>query len=409
MDEYFNFNQKTRLLRSLFTKTSPAYVQFYLTARCNMACEHCNIIYADADVPEMSIEQIRAMAKNMAEIGVCIVLLIGGEPFVRKDIAEIVFAFTDAGIHVRLQTNGLASKEALKKCVAAGVRDISISLDSLEPTLQEIINGYFPGTWGRAIKTMADVNELFPENGTAFFGTVLMPRNINHIQDVIEFATAIGWGVSLVPVHISTPDRPRGFRTFDDRNVCRFPSHTHPRVREVLQEVKGLRKKGFNVYDSDEYIDDIYRFIVGEPLRWRRRNGNVCDSPNLYFAIEPNGNISPCCDYKLPNFHPLYHKDFPKLYRSGIIHQELYSFTRNCAGCLYGSYPEITITARYFVPLVKRILFFNKHTPRLKKLNAEDMINIARHIFEKNRKKRETAEIALQQARANLSHVDLPV
>ena len=76
MDEFFNTTQKIRLARSLFTKTSPAYIQFYITARCNLACEQCNIIYADADSQEMSIDQIRAMAKNMAEIGVCIVLLI---------------------------------------------------------------------------------------------------------------------------------------------------------------------------------------------------------------------------------------------------------------------------------------------------------------------------------------------
>ena len=76
---YFSFNQKLRLTRSLLTKTAPAYVQFYVTARCNLACEQCNIIYSYADSQEMNIEQIRAMAENLAEIGVCIVLLIGGE------------------------------------------------------------------------------------------------------------------------------------------------------------------------------------------------------------------------------------------------------------------------------------------------------------------------------------------
>ena len=49
-----------------------------------------------------------------------------------------------------------------------------------------------------------------------------MPRNLEHISDVIEFATEIGWGVSLVPVHVSTQDEPLGFRTFDDTNVCTF-------------------------------------------------------------------------------------------------------------------------------------------------------------------------------------------
>ena len=173
---YFSARQKLSLARSLVTKTSPAYVQFYITARCNLACEQCNIIYAHADAQEMNIEQIRAMAENLAEIGVCIVLLIGGEPFVRRDIDQICKAFTDVGIHVRLQTNGLATQEAMEKCIAAGAHDISISLDSLDPHLQDTINGDFENSWARAIRTMSTVNRVFPDNGTAFFGTVLMPK-----------------------------------------------------------------------------------------------------------------------------------------------------------------------------------------------------------------------------------------
>ena len=396
--QYFSSKEKLALARSLFTKTSPTYVQFYITARCNLSCEQCNIIYAHADTNEMTIDQIRAMADNLADIGVCIVLLIGGEPFVRKDIAEIVQAFTRVGIHVRLQTNGLATKQQLEACVQAGAHDISISLDSLEPNLQDSINGRYPNSWSSAINTVATVNEVFTENATAFFGTVLMPRNIFHIRDVIEFATEIGWGVSLVPAHISTPDRPQGFRSFDDTGVCRFSQESYPYIRRVLEEVKVLRNSGLNVYDSDEYLDDIYRFVAGQPLQWRRRNHDVCDSPNLYFAVEPNGNISPCCDFKLDNSYPLYHKDFTKWYRAGLIHKEVYSFTHNCAGCMYGSYPEITISARYLKPMVRRFFYFNHKTACLPRIPAHEMKQIAARTYERNQGRRQTLDKALSES-----------
>lgn len=389
---YFTTHQKLNLARSLGTKTSPAYVQFYVTARCNLACEQCNIIYAHADAKEMNIEQIRAMAHNMAEIGVCIVLLIGGEPFVRHDIDLIVQAFHDVGIHVRLQTNGLATKAMMERCIANGAHDISISLDSLDPGMQDTINGDFEKSWDKAVQTMANVNAVFPENGTAFFGTVLMPRNLFHIRDVVEFATAIGWGVSLVPAHITTPEEARGFRTFDDRGICRFARETYPALRSVLDECKAMRGAGANLYDSDEYLDDIYRLIVGESLHWRRRNGGVCDSPNLYFAVEPNGNMSPCCDFKLDKSFPTYHPDFPSWYRSGAIHREVYKLTQPCAGCLYGSYPEITVTARFLRPLLERFLYFNREHPRMMKKTAGEMRELACDIFERNRVRREADE-----------------
>ncbi len=386
---YFTRKQQLSLARSLFTKTSPSYVQYYITARCNLACEQCNIIYAQADAEEMNIEQIRRMAANLAEIGVCIVLLIGGEPFVRKDLHLIAKAFTDVGIHVRLQTNGLAKRDDLQRCVDAGAHDISISLDSLEGARQERINGGFSKSWHRAIETMADVNDIFPENGTAFFGTVLMPRNLFHIKDVVEFGQAIGWGVSLVPAHVSNQDQPKGFRTFDDSGVCTFPPESYPMVRETIDELKGMKRAGYPLYDSEEYLDDIYRFIAGEPLAWRSRNGGVCDSPNLYFAIEPNGKIQPCCDYKMDESFATYDDAFPNWYRSGRIHDSVYRYTANCSGCMYGSYPEISVSVRYLRHMIRRFQYFNMGAGcTLKKLTYEEMLGIADDIFEKNKSER---------------------
>ena len=62
--EYFSLSQKLALARSLVRKTSPVYVQFYITASCNLTCEQCNIIFADANAQEMTIGQIRRMAET---------------------------------------------------------------------------------------------------------------------------------------------------------------------------------------------------------------------------------------------------------------------------------------------------------------------------------------------------------
>ena len=388
---YFTATQKLRLLRSLVSKRSPAYVQFYITARCNLACEQCNIIYGDADAEEMNLEQIRAVAQNLAEIGTATVLLIGGEPFVRRDLPEIVQAFVSAGIHVRLQTNGLASRERMMACVEAGAHDISISLDSLQGALQDTINGDAPGSWDRAIKTAAVVNEIFPENGTAFFGTVLMQRNLTHIPDVIDFAAAVGWGVSLVPVHVTPPEAPRGFRAFDDEGICQISVEDLPEIRRVIDQVKALKRRGGNVYDSDIYLEDIYRFLAGEPTTWRNRNAGVCDSPRLYFAIAPNGNLKPCCDYRLPETVPVYSDDFPAMYRDGVVERLSLPITRACDGCMYGSYPEITISSRFLRPALERILFFSKQSDPLPPLTYEQMRDIALAICRRGDKSVATA------------------
>lgn len=372
----FNLTQQYNFAKSFMFKKSPLYVQFYITARCNLACEQCNIIYSDAKHQEMDIDQINKVAENLKKIGVNIVLLIGGEPFIRKDIDKIVKAFTSRNIHVRMQTNGIATEKQLQSCVNYGGKDISISLDTLEPSLQDEINGGFKKSWTRAINTISNVSNIFPENSTAFFNSVIMPKNLNQIVKVIKFATKIGWGVSLVPVHVSTPDHTMGYRTLDYDNNVTFDKSNENEIKELIIKLKEI-KKDYNLYDSDEYLDDVEKFLLNKPVDWRKKNNDICDSPNLYFAISPSGTLKTCCDYEATKNIFVYGDDFPDLYHSGKIQEIVYPITKSCNGCMYGSYPEITITARYIKAFFERIKYFNYKPPKIKKLSNEQLQLIA--------------------------------
>jgi MoaA/NifB/PqqE/SkfB family radical SAM enzyme len=354
---FFSLGESLRLARSLVTKDAPIYVQFYVTARCNLACEQCNVIYGNADRPEATLDEIRRIAENLAAIGTTVVLLTGGEPFMRKDLPEVCRAFVEAGIHPRIQTNGLATREMLEACVEAGVKDLSVSLDSLVPGVQELVNGDYPGSWRRALEAVSIANEVLPPEGFAAFGCVLAPRNLTGIPDVIRFATEVGWWVSLVPAHVTPPTAPHSFRTYDPR--LRFPEERWPEVRRVLDEIKGLKRGGALVYDSEEYLDDIHRFVTGEPLAWRDRSGGVCDSPNLYFAVLPDGAMAVCCDLRMTERVLVQDPGFPARYLAETDHAAIREVAAGCAGCLYGSFPEITISSRFLGPLLRRAAFFS--------------------------------------------------
>ena len=355
MSNFFEGGLKP-LATSVLTRNNPLYVQFYVTARCNLRCVQCNVIYANADQEECTTAQTGAIAENLAEIGTSIVLLTGGEPFARTDLPTIARNFATNGVHPRIQTNGFASDEALREMIDIGAHDISISLDSLLPAKQNAINGGYDTSWDRALEKVAFINNHFPSDSFCAFGTVLSPTNILDIVPLIHFATSIGWWVSLVPAHQTDPHRPRSFSSFDPALV--FEEDQYPLVRKVLDEVRALKRAGFNLYDSDEYLDDIYRYVTKSQIRWRRKNDDSCDSPNLYFAIQPNGDMAVCCDYRLPTRYPTYAADFPQKYRDRVMFGDAREITQSCSGCMYGSYPEITISARYFKPMLERAQLF---------------------------------------------------
>lgn len=383
MSNFFSLRTKARLVRSILTREHPVYVQFYVTARCNLRCEQCNIIYANSDATEVSIDQVKKIAENLERIGVSIVLLTGGEPFVRKDLPEIVAEFRKRDIHVRIQTNGLAREHEVQACIDAGVNDISISLDSIHPGTQNAMNGGFKGSWDKAIESFAMVNRLFPEDAFASMGCVLTPNNLEQIPDVIRFATAIGWYVSLVPAHTTAQSLPQNFRSFD--NECRFEPRHYQMVRQILDQVHRMRDDGYLVYDSDQYLEDMFRMVVRERVRWRDRNDGVCDSPNLYFAIQPNGNMAVCCDYRLAQPVSTFADDFSQQFFSDKLRREVHSVTSACGGCLYGSFPEMTITNRFMKPMLRRTLFFNGSKKKLlKKYSKDEMLAIAEEIRKHN-------------------------
>jgi MoaA/NifB/PqqE/SkfB family radical SAM enzyme len=359
----FSKRSKISLAKATIFQNSPVYVQFYITARCNLTCEQCNIIYANSDVRECSLDEINRIADNFVEMGVAIVLLTGGEPFARKDLPEIIHAFESRGIHVRMQTNGFASEEQIAKAVEAGGRDISISLDSLNPDRQDNINGDFSKSWHKALNTMALFTKYMPkENSFASLGCVFQPKNMQDIEQVVEFGTAASWHTSLVPVHVTDYANPRGFRTFDQS--LKFKPEHYESADNVIEKVRIMRNEGYLLYDSDEYLDNIKLFIKEQNLTWRRRNENICDSPNLYFAILPNGEFSPCCDYRLKNSYPIYDKNFLNTYKSKVWREEVKDVVKKCEGCMYGSYPEITISMRFMHAKLQRIKTFLTSQPK---------------------------------------------
>jgi MoaA/NifB/PqqE/SkfB family radical SAM enzyme len=376
-------NLKIEKLTSTFLfGNSPLYVQYYITARCNLRCEQCNVIYSNADVSECSHEDSLKVISNLGKIGTQVLLLTGGEPFMRKDLPQMVEAAIGAGIHPRIQTNGYASLDSLKAVVNAGANDISISLDSMKPTLQDRINGGFNDTWKRAMETVFNVTQVFPKNTFAAFGCVLAPSNLDQIINVIKFATEIGWWVSLVPAHSTDINHPRSFSTFD--NSMKFPKELFDKLQNVLAEVKNMKSQGYNIYDSTQYLDDVESYVMGKPTRWRERNNGVCDSPGSYFAVLPNGNMAICCDWRFEdNQYSLISEDFPKHYSKKEMYPEAIKIATACTGCMYGSYPEITVTQRFALASMTRLqLFLKEEKTSIKKFETlDDLLEIA-HRYE---------------------------
>src|SRR5580700_787620 len=120
------------------------YLRVSVTDKCNLRCVYC---MPEGGLPWLrrdeilTYEEITAIVRAAASVGVRTIRLTGGEPLLRRELSRLVAAISATpGIDdVALSTNGLLLESALPDLVAAGLRRINLSLDTLRADRFEAI------------------------------------------------------------------------------------------------------------------------------------------------------------------------------------------------------------------------------------------------------------------------------
>ena len=113
------------------------YLRVSVTDRCNYGCVYCipgdGVEHVErADV--LSFEEIAALVRVFASLGVRRVRLTGGEPTVRRDLPRLVRLLREIPEldDIALSTNGHLLSELAAPLRAAGVDRLNVSVDSLD-------------------------------------------------------------------------------------------------------------------------------------------------------------------------------------------------------------------------------------------------------------------------------------
>lgn len=122
------------------------YLRLSVTERCNFRCLYClpQGCPVETGSPVLSLPEIERLAHAFARLGVWKVRLTGGEPTLRRDIAEIVACVAAVpGIRrVGLTTNGYRLLELAPTLRDAGLASLNVSVDSLDPDRFERLTGH---------------------------------------------------------------------------------------------------------------------------------------------------------------------------------------------------------------------------------------------------------------------------
>ncbi len=111
----------------------PDWVSVVVTLRCNLSCSMCRTCY---EVPrELSRDEIIGVIDQVADWGVPILNLLGGEPFVRRDMDELLAHAHGRGLITTVTTNGtLIDEERAGRLAPLNNVHLNVSLDGMGET-----------------------------------------------------------------------------------------------------------------------------------------------------------------------------------------------------------------------------------------------------------------------------------
>ncbi len=164
------------------------------TLRCNLNCRHCGSdCRSEADITDMPLDTFLPVldeVKKIADPRRVMIITTGGEPLVRRDIAECGRAITNRGFIWGMVSNGLLlTPQKLDELISAGLKTIAISLDGFESD-----HNWMRGnehSFQRAVKAIKALTERRIVWDVI---TCVNKRNFNSLERFRDFLIDLGVG-----------------------------------------------------------------------------------------------------------------------------------------------------------------------------------------------------------------------
>lgn len=311
-------------------------VAIFVTMRCNARCAMCNIkgVLNDRRMSDIPLEKIERLLDEVKRYDPSIILF-GGEPFVRKDIADIVRAVKARGLAVGMFTNGtLLSAETVDALTKENLDYIAFSLQGSREVHDKVLA--VPGAYEKMISTIKLFTARPDRRTRVIIHSTICEYNIADLQNIAKLGQELG--VDLVrfghPSFYSAGEESRCtdslkslFRDCPDIRAMSYIYDISGKEKIYIDNIKAVMDRfGDKVSFTPELGDDELRSWYSASFGSRRK----CLFAWRGVFIYPNGDAYPCesINYKMGNvfeegFNSVWngsrYKEFRRLLKKGLL------------------------------------------------------------------------------------------
>lgn len=262
-----------------------SYAVWEITLKCNLACSHCGSRAGQARTKELSTEEALNLVKQLAEVGIKEVTLIGGEAFMRPDWLEIAQAITQAGMLCGMTTGGFGvSLETARRMKEAGIATVSVSVDGGSAETHDRLRGK-KGAWHSAFRTMSHFREVGIYFGCNTQINRLSAPEFPLIYEQIRDAGAKAWQIQLTV--------PMG-NAADNAEILLQPYELLDVYPMLACVTKRANREGVRVQPGNNigYYGPYERLMRGRGNEWGFWQG--CNAGLSTLGLEADGAIKGC-------------------------------------------------------------------------------------------------------------------
>jgi radical SAM protein with 4Fe4S-binding SPASM domain len=318
--------------RAVDRAARPSYAVWELTLACDLACRHCGSRASHARPDELTTAEALDLVRQMSELGVQEVALIGGEAYLHEGWTQVIAEIRRCGMQSTLVTGGRGmTPERARAAAEAGVQSVAVSIDGTEETHDRL-----RGLRGSHAAALAALRNLRAAGIPIAANTQVNRLSAPDLPDVLDRLLAEGvhgWQLQLtVPVGRAADEPEVILQPYD--LLLLFPVLAGLKERCDRAGVTMLAGNNVGYFGPYEHV-----------LRSYCRSGyrRSCSAGLTTLGIESNGDVKGCPslptdawvggNVREHSLRDIWERSAPLRHTRDRTRAELWGY---CAECYYG-------------------------------------------------------------------------
>lgn len=257
----------------------------YITQRCNLRCVYCSSPLRRT--PELTTAQWITILDELADLGCRRLTILGGEPLLRADLAELIAHAHGRGLRCVLTSNGLLVPRRID--ALRGIDTLVLSLDAPGPANDAVRGEGVFAAVEAAIAAARQAGLRIKLN--AVMSAVTAP----HLDELLAFVERQDLYLTINVLRTGAPDLWHEAATVKDDDAAikalfeRLVVLARTNSRLLFSPLTYRYGATWGDYGRDRF--EASELPVDDP---RRRDGPACQAGRAYVMIDSDGTVYPC-------------------------------------------------------------------------------------------------------------------